>query len=178
MTIEKKQRVLICCLLSGLAIGAIAKFLLLDLWSQFTSLRHDILAQEVHLKKNLALRKARDRILEDYASVQVYYQLSSDDEKQMFAALLKEIERIAHSFAGTIVQLTPQDAPERMNNYKKYKVNFRLELNYPQLVQFIYEIQRSQWLIKLEKLSIVTNNDNDAQSMLRVEGIIVLAVLP
>ncbi|MCK5580504.1 MAG: hypothetical protein KAJ18_04445 [Candidatus Omnitrophica bacterium] len=129
---------------------------------------------EATLKRNLKLQGEKDQVLGEYEKFEPYLQLSSKNEKLILAELLKEIESIVSSVGGSISNLTPQEQFDDNKEYAEYRVVFRLELSFLQLLKFLSAVQESEKLIRLDKFTAVARGEE--ARVLNIDGVVSLVV--
>ena len=173
-TFKKREKIILVVVLGVAGVFFIQKLIITRLYAKIKDQRREIRLAEARLKKNIAIQKVKDEVSTDYERYGLYLTMSTDNEKQIVAELLKEIESIVHSSQGSIVTLSPQAEWEKEKTYKNFKVNFRIEVTFPQLLQFFGAVEDSKRLIRLEKLTIASKSEKN--SLLNVDGTISLAV--
>lgn len=174
MKITKKHKMIAAVAAGAVLFFWVGRSLVVSLSLRLTHLRQQIKLAEGQLKKGLRVQRNKDTIAADYKICEPYFKRPQGNEKQIFAELLREVERLVSSLGATIVNLTPKAVPDVNDVSKEYKANFRVEASFPQLLEFLSEVQESKRLIKLEKVTITPQGDQ--ASTLRVEGAIGLAV--
>ena len=174
MTLKRNQKIIIYLCLEALSVFLIERFLISGLRQRLRNLHQQIRLAEARLKKDLEIQKTKDKILADIDYCQPYLKMAATNEKQIIAELLRGIEGITRASGGSIVNLNPQEEVEQAKAYRKYKAVFRLEVNFQQLLNFLYKVQESKLLIKLDRFSVVSK-DEQAKT-LRVDGTVSMAV--
>lgn len=175
MKLNKKQEIIAATILGGVFFLLTGRFLISGLYSNLTGLHQQIKLAEAQLKEGLRVQKNKDKISLDYKKSKPYLKVVKENERQILAELLKEIERLMSSVDGAIISLTPQESPDTEEVFKEYKVNFRVEVSFPQLLHFLSKVQKNKRLIKFEKMTITAQGDD--ADVLRVQGVISLAAL-
>ena len=174
MKVNKKQQVII-----GVAVGAIlvflaGRYLITSLHADLTEQNRQIKLAESQLRKGLKVQKNKKEISTDYKKYGPYLRVAGTNERRIIAEMLEEVERLVRSVGGNIINLTPQDAPDERESFKEYKVNFRIEAKFSQLLKFFSEVQENKRLIKFDKLTVTSKTDG--LGALMVEGTISSAV--
>lgn len=175
MKLNKKQEIIAATVLGGVFFLLMGRFLISGLYSNLTGLHRQIKLAEAQLREGLRVQKNKDKISSDYKKSKPYLKTTRENERQILAELLKEIERLVSSVDGVIISLTPQESPDTEEAFKEYKVNFRVEVSFPQLLRFLSGVQENKHLIKFEKMTITARGDD--ADVLRVQGAISLAAL-
>lgn len=166
--IKADKRKLLFLTAGGVIIAVvIANFLFLGLGSRLKKIKNEIKLGEVRLIKGLRMQKRKDEILSDYNRYKGYLKEKEREDREIIENLLKEIERISSESRVSVLNLSPQSLNEQSKGKKDYKADLRFECKNQQLLFFLYKIQESKFLIKLDKLSI--RPKDEAASVLKVD---------
>ncbi len=106
------------------------------------------------LKKNLKMINRKGRIQADHENYASAVKMVGAEEEEM-AKFLTEIEFLASSAAVHIIDIKPRPT-QKAQFYKKYLVELDAEGDINQISKFIYEIQNSNQLLKIDKFSLAT----------------------
>jgi len=98
---------------------------------------------------------------------------ASEDEQ--IAAFLKEVETMVGTSGLSIVSLTPQSQAEKGSEYKKYDAQLRVEGPPDKIYDFIYKVQNSHLLIRLNQVAIAPKNPE--ANILKLDATISLTLL-
>jgi Tfp pilus assembly protein PilO len=120
--------------------------------SKMQSLDEEIQQKESDIRKNLRIFAQKDRILSETAKYAVYLNSLKYDEESM-NSILKEIEAIANKSSVYIVDMKPA-AIKELGATKKYMVNLECETQMEQLTDFMYNIENSSKLFRIERYQI------------------------
>ncbi|MCK9604124.1 MAG: type II secretion system protein M [Candidatus Omnitrophica bacterium] len=162
--LDKKQKILAIIAFAILFIFLVDRLLLSSLRSKLKNMQQQIKLAEATLKRNLAVQNSKDKLLEDYNNYKPYLKTESVDASQVLAEFLREIERLAKDAGVSVVNLSPEEDPEKLKDVKKYKASLQLEGSLGQMVNFMYKIERSKLLIKLDRLTLMPK-DEQASAM-------------
>jgi len=173
MVFKKKERILIYITIFIVSIFLMEKFAISSLKLKLKRLRQQVKLQEVKLKKELEMRRRKNEIDSEYKHYQSYLK-TGDSDREAVGKFLKEVERIAKSSAVSIASLNPTVEPEQIEGYKKYKVNLRADVNMEQVSNFLYKVQESNLLIKVDKFSLASKNA--MATSLRMDATISIAI--
>ena len=105
-----------------------------------------ILAQ----KDSIELRKA------EYKAFSVQETTPEEDT----SSLLKEVETLASKSTIYLADMKPQD-PKQEQEFKKYQVNVNCEGPFDKLIEFLYNIENSKKVLKIEKFSLSLKSRQD-----------------
>lgn len=171
----KKERIIaaICVVVLGAFI--LDKFFISDFNRRFIKLKNQMRLAEVELKERLAVQQVKEEIIADYEYCKPYFEVFKDEEIDIKATLLHEIENLVKDTGGSIVNLSPYNVTEKDGDYDKYKIDLRLEATVEQLFAFLNKMQESKLLLKFEKWSV--NKKDEESSDLRIDGIVSVTVV-
>jgi hypothetical protein len=172
MKIKKIQKVLIFLVSGAIFIFLTYRFLSLGLQAKLKKINLQIKVEEEKLRQGLRIQKDKDKVLEEYKNYSSYFKVGSHD-REIVAKFLKEIENITQESGVLVVNLTPENQPEQIQGYKKFRADLKAEANIEQLYNFLYQIKDSKLLVKLDKISIAPKNEE--ASVLRIETTISIA---
>ncbi|MCK4994243.1 MAG: hypothetical protein KAS13_04255 [Candidatus Omnitrophica bacterium] len=171
----KKKEILLIYITVGVLVSLFFdRFFLPGVQSRFKGSHDRMTREELRLKRNLRIQSRKDEILEEYEFCKLYLGNRSANENQIVAELLKEVETIVTAAGGIVVNLNPNDEPRGFEYYRKYSVEFRLEVSFEEMLEFLDKVRKSKFLIKLDRLVVVEMNKQ--ASILRVDGVVSLAV--
>ena len=170
--LKGKQKFLLYAVISVLVCIFMGRFIFLSLGVRLKQLKQQTKLAEAKLKKGLEIQKQKDIISSDYDKYHVFLAVEKMEQRQIIEELLKEIERIAKDSGASLINLSPQEAAEQDKG--RYKADLRMEANAEQILNFLYKIQESKLLIKLDKIS-VSPKDEQA-SALKVDATISIAI--
>ena len=174
MRLTNNQKLLLYVAAGVCFIVIVDRFFISDFRSRLNTLGQQVRLEEARLKRNLTIQKTKDTITKDYEYCKPFLELTSVDENEIIAGLLKEIENLARLSGATVINLSPYETKEEAQQYRKYRATLRLEANLQQLLNFLYNVQNSELLIKLDRMAVATKGEE--VHVLRIDGIITIAV--
>lgn len=77
------------------------------------------------------------------------------------SSLLKEVETLASKSSVYLADMKPQD-PKQDQEFKKYMVNVNGEATFEKLIEFLYNIENSKKVLKIEKFTLSVKSKQDA----------------
>ncbi len=115
-----------------------------------------ILVQERKMQKTLGILSMEDLITEEYAKCieGVGRKYSEEEEK---SKLLSEIERLARSSLVSLKNIKP-GAIKKIGPYEEYTIKIEVEAKMNYLVDFIYKLERSPCLLRVESFQLRTKD--------------------
>ncbi len=111
---------------------------------------NQIQSKTINLAKNQKRIKQAKLIEKEYDNYGAYVKLTGSDE-EILAKVLTDVESLAQGSLIRINNIKPQDV-KQVDFYKRYAVELNFESNIKQLIKFIYELQKSNNLLCVERL--------------------------
>ncbi|MDP3791110.1 MAG: hypothetical protein Q8R38_03590 [Candidatus Omnitrophota bacterium] len=175
MKIGKREKTLIYVIGALIFFFLIERFLFSGLRGKANSTVQQIKIEEARLKSGLDIQKRKDKIAAECKEMKPYIEkVAGISEQEIFAKFLKEVEKTAQDAGVSTINLSPHSEVEDTSDYKKYDAEFRAEGSLSQIFNFINKIQNNTLLIKLDKMSM---SSKDEQALLiKIEAIISLVV--
>ncbi len=173
--INKREKILAYAIGGLIAIFLIEHFLFSGIRGKSKGVSQQIRIEESRLQAGLDIQKRKDKITAEYKELKPYLEKSEGiSDREIFAKFLKEAERVAQEAGVSIVSLSPQnetlDEPEDV----KYNADLRAEGSLAQVLGLMDKIQKSTLLIKLDKMSL-SSKDEQAGTM-KIEAVLSLVV--
>jgi Tfp pilus assembly protein PilO len=141
-------------------------FLFSPLSKESKALNREIIKTEVALRKALELQSRKEQTLQEYKNIEEYLKLKGSDE-EIVASFLREIETKARKAGVSIIDLKPQSRRQTGGDYREYLIDLRLEGKMEEIVDFIYGVESSKFLLKAKSVSL--NLKDEATSLLKGE---------
>lgn len=104
------------------------------------------------LEKNQMMIDRKEAIQREYERYALPVRMTSSEEEEM-AKFLTEIESLANSSSVYIIDIKPRPI-KKIKFYKKYIVELNAEGDITQISKFIYDIQNSHQLLKIDAFSL------------------------
>jgi hypothetical protein len=174
--LNKRDRILIFVAFGIFFLFIVQRFLFSAMFAKEKSLRQQIKLQEADLRAALEMGQQKDLIMDERLKYRDY--LFSDknaSEDEQIAAFLKEVETMVGTSGLSIVSLTPQSQAEKGSEYKKYDAQLRVEGPPEKIYDFIYKVQNSRLLIRLDQVAIAPKNPE--ANILKLDATISLTLL-
>lgn len=125
-----------------------------------SKLNRRIDAERLRLEKSQALLKKQDTIKAEHERYAGFIKPSASDEEEQ-ASMLKAIEAIARSNNIYIKNIRPQPVKEKLF-YKEFVFELIAEAEIDRLVKFIYQLQSSENLLRVKKLTLSASSSKKA----------------
>jgi len=151
--ISKRERKILIICVSVIGASLIYNFILEPLVTKWTELDSRIEASSLRLRKGREIIKRRLQIAEQYKDISSFVAEQAASDEEEIAVLLGEVEKLANSSGARITDIKPRPVKEE-GFYKRYVVEVESEGDISRFSKFIFEIQNSPHILKIEKLSI------------------------
>lgn len=145
----KGERILFTVTVSVISILGFYVFILEPLYKKWSQFDIELGSANARLFKNLRLLANKEVLEREYDKYKDYIQRADSGEEEM-ASVLKEIENVASSCGVKITSIKPKDT-KQLKNYKKSTVELVSEAKINQFLKFIYELEGSKKLLKVER---------------------------
>lgn len=173
---NKRNKIIIYALSAIVILIIFRQFLFSGVLSKIKSLRQQIKLEEANLKAAVEIEQSKDKITQERSKYQNYLQPSDGSgEQEIIARFLKEVETMAQDSGISIVSFNPQNQALKEAEYRKYSAELRAEGSLNKIYNFLYKIQSSSLLIKLDKI-IIAPKDPQAQ-LIKLDTTISIIVL-
>lgn len=149
--ITKRERYLGLLTVSIAIIALIYNFVIEPLVKQWNALNEEIRDKEVLLTKHTRISRSKDaieRLHSEYAKYLQKEKLTVDEDSAM---ALSNIEKLARGANVHITNIKPL-ALKNFENYNKYTFRVTTESSIGELTKFIYDLQSSEQLIRVERV--------------------------
>jgi len=121
--------------------------------SKLHSLDETIVRQENSIQRDLRFLAYKQRILEENKRVTPYYLSGSRTEEEIIAGFLKRLEILATEANINLIKVTPSEG-EPKKGYIEYLAGLECNGKLEQVVRFMYLVDSSDELMKVEKLAL------------------------
>lgn len=173
MNLKKRKQILFSLVIIAVLAFFMERTVFSGLTEKLRKLSKQIKLEEEKLKRGLAVQKGKDKIIKDYKDFSPYLSIEAED-RQIIAKFLKEVENISQVSGVSVVSLNPDNQPEITKEFKRFKAEFRLDTDMEHLFNFLDRVQESKLLIKINKLSLTSRDEQSG--ILRLEATISIAV--
>ncbi len=147
----------IFCLMAAVILAIFGyNFIVEPQAGKLNELNKKIMAREAELEKKNRIISRKDSITRQYNSYISYIkQAGSDEEEEAF--FFQEVENSAKDSRVYIADIKPAGLKES-EYYKKYTVEVKVETDMNSLIKFIYGLQSSPNLIRIDGLRLSAKN--------------------
>jgi Tfp pilus assembly protein PilO len=131
-------------------------------------LNRQIINKEIELKRNIKYIRQKKEIASIYQRYTGYIKRAGTNETEM-SALLNDVEKVASTSGIHIANIRPKPAKD-LQFFRKYILELNCEATMSDYIGFIYNLQTSGQLIRVEQLKLTSQGKNS--SLLRARMII------
>jgi len=154
--LTKRER-LVFILTVSLVIGIPTYLFVLEpAYKKLSQLNAKLESVGIKLLKDIKLLANKEPLEQDYAKYEEYMQRA--DDKGGMSSILKEIEVTALSSGVKITSIKPK-GEKQFKNYKRYRVELISEGKISQFLKFIYSLESSKKLFKVERVVLSLKRD-------------------
>jgi len=171
--LSQRERILFIGTVSVIALAVGYNLILEPLTNRWQYLNRQITQKSLKLTKNQNILKRKNRIKEEFDEYARHVSVLGTDEEAV-TTLLKIIEEKATLSAARITNIRPKPA-RSTPFYKEFVFEVISESSLEQLLRFIYELQNSEELLKVKRLSL-TLKGSQSQTIRGVMEIIKISV--
>lgn len=159
-----REKLLFYLTIAIIAFSLIFNFLIIPLGKKWSQLNREILAKEMKLRKNIKFLKQERAVKKIYLKYYDYSKREGSDEGEM-TSLLDRVEKVASMAGIHIANIRPRPI-KNFSFYKKYTLEMNCEATLLQFIEFIYNLQKTPRLIRVERLKITSQ---EKKSLLRAQ---------
>lgn len=150
--LSKREKLILYSAVLFASIALLDRLIIGPIFYKVRSLNEEIVKKEADIKNSLRVLSHKEQIMAEktkYAS----FLTGSKSEDEETTSILKEIESLADKTSIYLIDLKPGGIREE-GLTKKFMVNLNCEGQVEQLVDFMYNIEKSDTLLKIEEYQI------------------------
>jgi Tfp pilus assembly protein PilO len=147
---SKRERFLFIFTISAILCIGVYIFALEPFYKKWSQGDMELENKNAKLFKNLKLLVNKESIEKEYDRYKDYIQKAGGSEEEV-AGVLKEIENTASGCGVKITSIKPKGV-KQLKGYKKIDIELIAEAKLNQFLKFIYEVEGSKKLLKVERL--------------------------
>lgn len=172
--ISKKEKYLLYIAIVCVGCAVLNRIVLRPLMGKSANFNRQIQLKRRMLENSLRLLSQKEDIQKESGKFANFAKQRFSEEEET-ASFLDEIEEIAKKSQVLLVDLRPYSA-ERVDFYIDYKIELEAESDMNQLITFIYNLQNSENILRVQKFHISPKADNP--SILRTHLTIIKVLIP
>lgn len=150
--LSKKEKIGLSFALAVMGVAFIDRLIISPIRERFQRIDQAIKISEKQLGHDLRNVRLKDQIAAEYEKYVKYVERSGSDEEEV-AKVLGEIESLARQSKVSLVDSKPQ-TPKEVEFYKEYTVEIEVEGDIISLITFLYYLNTSEQLLRVEKLRL------------------------
>jgi Tfp pilus assembly protein PilO len=151
--LSKRERLILYAVIAFVVCALADRFVIRLIGDRFGQLSGEILLQEKLLGKNIRNLVQEDPVINEYKKFEEYLKPAGSDEEEM-AKFLSSIEGFARKSTVYLASIKPRPIM-KMDAYKKCVADVESEASMEALINFMYQIESSKNLFKIEKIQLV-----------------------
>lgn len=149
---SKRERLVFYIAISFILVMLLDRLIISPIYLNLKSLDKEIAERQATLKQDLRILAQKERIKAEAGKYSPFVNVPKSDE-EVVTVLLKEIEGVAAKSAIYLVDMKPGGVKTEGSN-KKYMVNVSCEGKMEQIADFMYNIESSSKLLRIERYQI------------------------
>lgn len=150
--ISKRERMVLYLGAAFLFLFFLDRFIFNPINQKIAQLNQEINLSQKRLAASLRNIQQKDAVIAQYDKYKAYVKSAGSDEEET-AKVLGEIENVARKSSVYLMDIKPQ-APKQTEFYKKYSAEIEVEGKMDSIINFLYNLNSSQQLLRTEKLSL------------------------
>ncbi len=151
--LSKRERVILYIAIAFLSLTILDRLIIHPVLSRMRFLDEEIRQEKLRIKRDLHILSQKDRIIEESQEYKRYFTEEDLSTEEITTSLLKEIGSLATKTSVCLIDIKPTGIKEG-DMYKKYYVNLSCEAEMVKIIHFIYNIENSNSLLRIEKFNI------------------------
>ena len=157
-TLGKREKILAVAVTALLLIFTFKLLIFNPLLDKMSSAKLQIEQAQLGIRKYLELVQHKEEILNSEKQIERYLNLKGSDEEKM-GVILSKIESEAHKAGLSILDMSPQPAAKTKATPSFYHVQLRAEGDIQKIFDFIYSLENSDILFKIDKLTLSSKDE-------------------
>jgi Tfp pilus assembly protein PilO len=149
---SKRERMVFYVAASFVLVMFLDRLIISPIYQNLRSLDKEVSERQATLAQDMRIVAQKERILAEANKYSSFVNVPKSDE-EVVTVLLKEIEGVAAQSAIYLVDMKPGGVKTEGAN-KKYIVNVSCEGRMEQIADFMYKIENSSKLLKVERYQI------------------------
>lgn len=158
MKLNKREKQIFYGCIALVSLFIMERVIFKPFTDKLAELRNEISLKEAKLIKGLRAEAQRDQILKEYKGYEGYLKVKGSDE-EIVSEFLREVERLARESAVSVSDVKPQSSRKR-GLYNEYNIEVRTEATLKDIVTFLYRLNNSVLLLRVEKINLTLKDEN------------------
>ncbi|MFA5099661.1 MAG: type 4a pilus biogenesis protein PilO [Candidatus Omnitrophota bacterium] len=156
---SKREKMVLYGAIAFVAVAFMDRAIVGPIISRTRALDKDITDKKAAISRDLKILAQKESIELRKAEYKAFSVLETTPEEDT-SSLLKEVETLASKSKVYLADMKPQDSKQEQE-FKKYQVNVNCEATFDKFIEFLYNIENSKKVLKIEKFSISLKSRQD-----------------
>jgi len=174
LNLSKRERLILYVAAGFISLTILDRLIVNPVLSKMRSLDEGIKQEITRIKRDLHILAQKDRIIKE-SKKYARYSIEDTPEEEITTSLLKEIENLANENSVYLIDIKPSGIKEE-TVYSKYFVKISCEAQMEQIINFMYNIEKSSNLLNIEQYNITPKSEGS--SIAQCSMVISRAVIP
>lgn len=152
--LSKRERIILYAAFGIICASVIFKYIIEPVAIRSKNITKEIETKRLKIEKGERLSLSKEQIEKDFAEIAKNLRFEGSSQ-QLTSLLLNKIEKLAEESGVHITNIKPQKI-NKIDFYQKMSVEIKLDAAISQILKFLYDLESSQDLIKIERIQIST----------------------
>lgn len=158
--LSRREKIVFYVAIGFLTLTVLDRLIIYPVLSKIRTLNEEIREEKTRIKKDLHILAQKDRIIQE-SKKYARYSIQDLSAEEITTSVLKEIGNLANQTAVYLIDIKPTGVKEE-SMFKKYYVSLSCESQMEQLISFMYNIENSNTLLKVEKYNISPKSEESS----------------
>ena len=158
--LSKRERIIFYVTLGVVSLIILDRLIIYPVLWKMKSLDEGIREEQAQIKRDLHILAQKERMLKE-AEKYAAYSIEDLSTEEVTTLLLKEIGDLANQTSVYLIDLKPTGLKEE-DVYRKYLVSLSCEAQMEQIIGFMYNVEDSNSLLKIEKYNISQKSEDSS----------------
>jgi Tfp pilus assembly protein PilO len=150
--LSKRERIIFYVAAGSILLTILDRLIVYPVISKIRFLGEEIQQEKTRIKRDLHILAQKERIIKE-SKKYARYSVQDLSSEEVTTSLLKEIGDLANATSVYLIDIKPTGIKEEAV-YRRYYVNISCEAQMEQLTNFMYSVENSASLLKVEKYNI------------------------
>jgi hypothetical protein len=172
--LSAKEKTILYAAAAFIVIAVADRVVISPVTQKLGALDKEIADMHASIKRDLHMLSQKDRIALESTKYKSFLAKEGTEEEE-FSSLMKEVETLANRSRINLLDMKPGQV-KTVESAKQYQVVINLEAPLKKLTEFMYAVETSKQLLKVEKFQISVKSKEEAsvKSTMTISRIILL----
>jgi hypothetical protein len=156
---SKREKMVLYGAAAVVALAFLDRAIVAPIISRTQALDKAVMDKKAAISRDMKMLAQKDNIDLRKAEYKAFSVLETTPEEDT-SSLLKEVETLASKSSVYLADMKPQDS-RKEHEFKKYQVNVNCEATFDKLIEFMYNLENSKKVLKIEKFAITLKSRQD-----------------